>query len=377
MPRGSPAAEATCVRVEGERPYEVWIGRGLLREAGTRLRAVGGTPRALIVTVPPVARHWQEPLRASLAAAGVDAAWHVVPDGEESKSLEQLAGIYQAALTARLDRESWIVALGGGVVGDLAGFAAATFLRGVRFLQVPTTLLAQVDASVGGKTGVNLPAGKNLVGAFHWPSLVLADLDTLSTLPEGEFRAGFAEAVKHGLLSDENDYGFIRRAAPRLLRREPAALQRLVADSVRIKAAVVGRDPREAGERRRLNLGHTVGHAIEAAAGYGRWRHGEAVAAGLAAEGALALAVGTGWTAERQRELLELLETLSLPTQLRGLRADELLERMRYDKKAIAGELRWMLPAAPGRIVEVTGVPRDVVRRVLVELGAEEGEDGR
>ncbi|MBX5476979.1 MAG: 3-dehydroquinate synthase [Clostridia bacterium] len=359
------------VHVDGERPYDVWIGHGLLRELGARLRQIGGTPRALIVTVPPVERAWREVVTRSCFAAGVEAAWHVIPDGERSKSLEQLTGVYEAALAAGLDRDSCIVALGGGVVGDLAGFAAATFLRGVRLLQAPTSLLAQIDSSVGGKTGVNLPAGKNLVGAFHWPSLVLADLDTLDTLPDAEFRAGLAEAVKHGLISDENDYGFVRRAAPAILRRDAAALSRLVADSVRIKAAVVGRDPRESGERRLLNLGHTVGHAIEAAAGYGRWRHGEAVAAGLVAAGALALAVGTGWTDARQRELVDLLQTLGLPTTLRGLRADDLLARIRHDKKAIDGDVRWVLPVAPGRLLEVTGVPRETVRRVLVELGAE------
>lgn len=365
--------------------HDIVVARGALGEAGPSIRDLGGTPRALVVTTPAVARHWRLRLEESLARAGVAAHWAMVPDGEAAKSIEHAQSLYAEAVAAGLDRDSWIVALGGGVVGDLAGFVAATFLRGVHLLQAPTTLLAQVDASIGGKNGVNLPAGKNLVGTFHWPRRVLADLDTLFTLPAAEFRAGLAEAVKCGLIAGGAYYDFIREHGPGLARAQasqdgraaidPIALVELVVGSIRTKAAIVAADPHEAGLRRRLNLGHTVAHALEAAGGFTQYRHGEAVGLGLLAAGGLAIRMGTGWTAAHQADLRSLLLALGLPTTVPGGVADRLMPFLARDKKRMAGRLRWILPESPGRLVERDDVPEEAVRSTIAAEWATQGPE--
>jgi 3-dehydroquinate synthase len=295
--------------------------------------------------------------REALRSAGYRVAGIPVPTGEASKSIAGIAALWAALAAAGLDRSALVVAVGGGVVGDLAGFAAATFLRGVRLVQVPTTLLAQVDSSVGGKTGIDLPAGKNLVGAFHQPRLVAADLATLATLPAAELRSGLAEVVKYGMIAEPALLDYLEANHRAVLRHEPEMLAHLVERSCAIKAAVVGEDEREAGRRAILNYGHTVGHAIEAVAGYGAYRHGEAVAIGMAAAGWLSVRHHGLPEADRRR-VEALLRALELPVRLRApLPAEALLEAMLHDKKAAAGELRFVLAAAPGR-VEVRPLPR-------------------
>lgn len=266
----------------------------------------------------------------------------LVDEGEPAKSMASLARLLDRLADEGLDRRSVIVALGGGVVGDLAGFAAAVYMRGIRFVQVPTTLLAQVDSSVGGKTGVNLAHGKNLVGAFHQPSAVIADTDTLRTLPPRELSAGLAEVIKHGLLADADYLAQVERDMPALVGCDDAALARAVAGSCRIKAAIVSRDEREAGERALLNLGHTFGHAIEALAGYGVWLHGEAVAVGLCLAAELSHKLGTIGEHDVER-VRRLVRAANLPTTAPGLSCADMLVAMRADKKAEAGRVKFIV----------------------------------
>lgn len=350
--------------------YDVLAGSGLLPALGPVVAALGPGRRALVVADAAVAATHARAVLESLGSAGFRAGLAEVPSGEASKSLAQAERLYDAALDAGLDRQGWVVAVGGGVVGDLAGFVAATLLRGVAFVPVPTTLLAQVDASVGGKVAVNLPRGKNLVGAFHRPRVVVADSATLATLPEGELRSGLAEVVKHGVLAGAAYYRLVRDRAQALLGREASALSEVVAGSVRIKAAVVAADEREeTGARMALNLGHTLAHAVETVAGYGTWRHGEAVAVGLCAAGRLALRRGL-WNAGEEAQMEQLLARFGLPTRLDGLPADALLAAMRVDKKSAAGRLRWILPLAPGRVEVFSDVPESDVLATLAECGA-------
>ncbi len=366
----------TAVGVElGERSYPILVGDGLLARAGRlvreRLAETGyETDRALLVTHPEIGALYGHEVLNGFEEAGFRVGVAEVPPGEESKSLQQAARLYDACVAASLDRRSPVVALGGGVIGDLAGFVAATYLRGVPFVQLPTTLLAQVDASVGGKVAVNHPLAKNLIGAFHQPLLVAADVSTLRTLPARELAAGLAEAVKHGLLADPAYFAYLEENAPLLLGRSLPHLASLVAGSCRIKAAVVAADEREAGLRQVLNLGHTVGHALEAATGYGSFLHGEAVAVGMVAAGRIALALGTGWTARDQERLEALLVSLSLPVRLPSLPLEALLAAASLDKKAAAGDITWILPEAVGRVRRQRGVEPAVVARTLVELGA-------
>jgi 3-dehydroquinate synthase len=345
--------------------YPVHIASGLLDRLGELLEEHLPRRRLALVTdgnVAPLIAGW---------TGSAEPAWGarlVVPPGEGSKTREQWSRLSDALLEARFGRDSGIVAVGGGMVGDLAGFVAATYLRGVPFVQVPTTLLAMVDASVGGKTGVDTPHGKNLIGAFHPPAAVLADPRTLLTLPDRELRTGLAEAVKHGLIADAAYFGWIEAEADRILRREPAALERLVRRSVEIKAAVVGADEREAGLRATLNAGHTVAHALEHATGYGL-AHGEAVSIGLVAEARLAERLGLAPAGLADR-VAALLARLDLPvTAPAGLGPARLLGAMRQDKKNRAEAIRFALPAGLGSMHPGDGwtvpVPEPLIAEVL------------
>lgn len=352
--------------------YPIHIGPGLLTEVGPLLRAQGLTGRAAIVTHPELSPAYTAAVHASLEQAGFQPEMAFVPQGEASKSLDALAALYSRFAGMRLDRRSTVVALGGGVIGDLAGFAAATYLRGLAVVQVPTTLLAQVDASIGGKTAIDLPCGKNLVGAFHQPRAVIADVETLRTLPLHELRSGLAEVVKYGVIADAELFAALERDATRLLTGEPEALTPAVLRSCAIKAEVVSEDPHERGRRAILNYGHTVGHALEAVWGYGTVTHGAAVAIGMSA--AARLAVRLGMLAEpeaaRQDELLRRLGLPTLPAS-EGSEAEltlppfgALLEAMRLDKKTLGGTLRFVLPRAIGT-VEVREVGDEPIRAVL------------
>lgn len=330
------------VRVElGQRGYDIRIGPGLLEDAG----AYDGAIRAgdvLIVTNETIAPLYQEKVETALAARH-SVHTLVLPDGEAHKNLDTLERLFDRLLSGGYGRDATLIALGGGVIGDLAGFAAATYQRGIDFVQLPTTLLAQVDSSVGGKTGVNHPLGKNMIGAFHQPTRVLADVDTLTSLPNREFAAGMAEIIKYGLIRDASFFDWLDTNMAGLNARKPALVSEAIRRSCVNKAEVVAADEREAGERALLNLGHTFGHALEAELGYGAWLHGEAVAAGMCM--AADLSRRLGWLADHQVERIEkVIAAAHLPTAPPSdTSAARILELMRRDKKMQAGSLRLVL----------------------------------
>jgi 3-dehydroquinate synthase len=342
-----------------ERGYPIHIGPGLLAQAERVLPALAG-PQLAIVSNTVVAPLYLDKLAGPLRAAGKRVVEIVLPDGEAYKDWQTLNTIFDALLANRCDRTTTVVALGGGVIGDLAGFAAASYQRGVPFIQVPTTLLAQVDSSVGGKTGINHPRGKNMVGAFWQPRLVLADTDTLLTLPDRELSAGLAEVIKYGLIRDPVFLEWLDANMDRLLERDAEALSHAIERSCANKAEVVASDERETakeGGRALLNLGHTFGHAIETGVGYGEWLHGEAVAAGtvMAAE----LSRRLGWLDSADVEKVsELLRRAGLPVVGAPLGAERYLDLMGHDKKVLAGRLRLVLLERLGRAVTRADVPQ-------------------
>ncbi|MBE2233225.1 MAG: 3-dehydroquinate synthase [Anaerolinea sp.] len=355
--------------------YEILIGDGMSAELGQALRGAGLTPgRCALVSQPAIAAAQAEPLLASLVEAGFDPALVEMPDGEAHKTLATVAGLLDAFVAAGLDRRSPVIALGGGVVGDVTGFAAATYLRGVPLVQVPTSLLAMVDASVGGKTGVDLPQGKNLVGAFKQPALVVIDPETLRTLPSDEFRSGLAEVVKAGMIGDPGLFEVMegrRGGVTPPLRgtggvTPPLRLPDLIARAVQVKVAVVQEDPFEQGRRAALNLGHTFGHAYETLSGY-RLRHGEGVSIGLVAATRLAARLALCDPALPAR-VENLLERLGLPVQAPGFAPQQVLAAMGADKKRIGGRLRFVLPRALGAVELMDDVPTEAVLAVLAEL---------
>ncbi|HUU92313.1 MAG TPA: 3-dehydroquinate synthase, partial [Phycisphaerae bacterium] len=358
--------------------YAVRIGSNLLPTLGTEAKAAGRSPKVALVTDENVARHYLDPAMESLRAAGLQVETAVLGAGEASKTLEGAGELYDRMLRAGLDRGSVVVGLGGGVVTDLAGFVAATYMRGIAWVGVSTSLLGQVDASVGGKTGVDHPECKNLIGAFHQPSAVLADVTTLATLPEEELRTGLAEVVKHALIRDAALFDTLEAKADAILAREPEVLENVVARNVEIKADVVMADEREGGLRRILNYGHTVGHALESLAmeaggrlGGAAVTHGRAVALGMMAEARIAQARGTADAAvvERQRELLE---RFGLPVRLDAApNVDRCLAIMRHDKKARSGRLRFILPEEVGTVRDVDDVTDDEIRDALRSLAAD------
>ena len=327
----------------GERSYPILIGPGLLADSAT-LAANIAARDVLIVTNDTVAPLYLDAFVDALreSMAGRHAACVVLPDGENYKTLDSLALIVDALVDARMNRDAAVIALGGGVVGDMAGFAAACYQRGVDYVQVPTTLLAQVDSSVGGKTAVNHPQAKNMIGAFHQPRCVIADTATLATLPDREYRAGIAEVVKYGFVYDPGFLSWLEQRADALLARETEALIHAIRRSCEIKAAVVGIDEREHGLRAILNFGHTFGHAIETATGYGTWLHGEAVAAGMIV--ATDLSERLGWISAVERDRVgELLKRFGLPVQAPRIGADRAAQLMGMDKKVLEGKLRLVL----------------------------------
>jgi 3-dehydroquinate synthase len=359
------------VRVSlGDRSYDILIDRGLIGRLGHLVRtALPRATRALIITDTNVAARLGSPAKSALEQAGLETIKATVPAGEASKSLAQAYNLYSACVNAQLDRHSVIVALGGGVVGDLAGFVAATYLRGIPFVQVPTTLLSQVDSSIGGKTGVDLPQGKNLVGAFHQPSLVVADLDTLSTLPRRELSAGLAEVVKHAVIRDAGFLRVLESEAESILALDPVVMGSMVETNCRIKAGVVSADETEKGLRAILNFGHTVGHAVEASVGYGAWLHGECVAAGMVAATAISRILGVLQEPDLPFRLERLLQRLGLPTRLPPDASLATLQPlMLRDKKAEAGQINWVLPVRAGEVVVTPNVPMDAVAKAIESL---------
>jgi 3-dehydroquinate synthase len=352
----------------GNRSYQIMIGNGLLEQLGKHLKVFELTPRVLLVTNPVVGSLYGAVAETAFKNAGFEVIRAEIPDGEEYKSLATAEKLYDLAYTRELDRRSPVVALGGGVVGDLAGFVAATYLRGVPFIQLPTTLLAQVDSSVGGKVAVNHPRGKNIIGAFYQPRLVLADLDVLKTLDPREVRAGLAEVIKYGVIADQAFFAWLEENMERLLALEAEPMAHAVAVSCRIKAQVVQEDETEQGRRAILNFGHTLGHALEALTGYTAYRHGEAVAVGMAAAARLAVALGMFPEGNAAR-VINLIRRAGLPVEIPPqLSSSDLLASMRRDKKVLAGRLTFVLPVDIGRVEIFRDVPEEVVGRVAEEL---------
>lgn len=350
-----------------QQPYDIAIAAGGLEQLGSWCTRLNLGKKVLVVSNPTIFRHYGSSAIASLTSAGFEVVQLTLPAGERYKTLTSIQKIYDAALENRLERSSTLVALGGGVIGDMTGFGAATWLRGINFVQVPTTLLAMVDAAIGGKTGVNHPQGKNLIGAFHQPRLVLIDPQVLSTLPVREFRAGMAEVIKYGIIWDAQLFDLLERL-DQLHTLEVEVLEEILQRSCQAKADVVSKDEKEAGLRAILNYGHTIGHAVESLTGYRVVNHGEAVAIGMVAAGQLAvhLQLWDQADAERQDTLIQKAELL---TQLpNGLDIEAIIETLQTDKKVKAGKVRFVLPTQIGAATVTDQVPSDLIRQVLREM---------
>jgi len=359
-------ARAVTVATPDSR-YDILIAPGLLARPAT-WQGLPKASQAVIVSNPTVDALYGAGLQAALAPHHAQVSRLLLPDGEAHKTWASLNLIFDHLLARGCDRKTVLYALGGGVVGDMTGFAAATYMRGVPFVQVPTTLLAQVDSSVGGKTAINHPLGKNMIGAFYQPARVVCDLDTLATLPARELSAGLAEVIKYGPIADMAFLDWIEANLPALLAREPAALAHAVQRSCEIKADVVGQDERESGLRAILNFGHTFGHAIEAGQGYGAWLHGEAVGCGMVLAAELSAELGLVPPAFARR-IQALVQRAGLPTAAPRMPGERWLELMRVDKKAEGGEIRFVLIEAPGR-AGVRPAPDATVLRVIERLSA-------
>jgi 3-dehydroquinate synthase len=353
----------------GHRSYPIFVGAGLLSSLGRFSAEQELGRRCAVVSDDSVARLYAKPVLASLRSAGFEPQLICVPPGETSKSLEMVQTACDQLAAHRLERKSFIVALGGGVVGDLAGFVAAIYLRGIAFVQAPTTLLAQVDSSVGGKVGVNLKAGKNLAGAFHQPRFVLCDLRTLNSLPPRQFQAGLAEVIKYGIISDAPLFARLERDLPRLLRRDAKILAEVVARCCEIKAEVVGQDETDTGLRAILNFGHTIGHAIENISGYGKYLHGEAIAIGQVAAAKLSVEL-TGLPTGDAARIENLFQRAGLPVAI-ALSAPvrtRLLAAMQLDKKVSAGEIKFVLARRLGQVDPGHPVPAALIQKVLTQV---------
>jgi 3-dehydroquinate synthase len=358
----------------GARSYDIKIAGGLLAELGRECGQLKLARRCAVISDSNVSPHYAQLAVNALSAAGFEPGTITVPAGETAKSVKTVHACYDQLASQRLERNSFIVALGGGVVGDLAGFVAATYLRGVGFIQIPTTLLAQVDSSVGGKVGVNLKSGKNLVGAFYQPRLVLCDLDTLKTLPDREYRSGLAEIIKYGIIYDPALFIELERVFPRLLARDTAVLSKVIARCCEIKAEVVQQDEMENGLRAILNYGHTIGHALEAISHYGRYLHGEAISIGQVAASKLSSKI-LGLPNDEVQRIVNLFQMAGLPTTVRltAHQREKLLAAMRLDKKVVGGEIKFVLARGIGRVETGLAVPPQLIDEVLAPQARKRG----
>ena len=345
----------------GERSYPIVIGSGLLGGGYELASHLAGTD-CLVVSSPTIAPLYLEKLAANLAGCGIESV--NIPDGEAFKTVETASILLDKLVSLKANRDTTVIALGGGVVGDVAGFAAACYMRGVAFIQVPTTLLAQVDSSVGGKTGVNHPQGKNLIGAFHQPNVVLIDTETLTTLPDRELKAGLAEVIKYGAIADAAFFAWLEENMQALLNKEPDALAHAIGKSCEIKAAVVAEDEREAGTRAILNFGHTFGHAIEHCQGYGEWLHGEAVAAGMIMAAQL-----SGLDAVDFARLKSTITAAGLPSEPPAVGAEAMLNAMGMDKKVMRKQLRFVLLEGLGKSAVTSDYDELLLEQVLKAAG--------
>ena len=353
------------VRVElGKDSYEIIIGRNLQGELQEFVKGAGFSKKALLLTDSKVGKIYGEKVCSWLKAAGLEAALVTVPAGESSKSLAVAESVYTECIKAGLDRKSPVFALGGGVVGDLSGFIAATYMRGVPFVQLPTSLLAQVDSSVGGKVAVNHALGKNLIGAFYQPKAVFMDLEMMETLPPREISTGLGEVVKYGLIYDADFFSYLESQVGAILALEHESLSHLIARCCEIKAAVVSEDEKEAGLRRILNFGHTIGHAIEKETGYARYNHGEAVAIGMV--GAVRLSISQGLLPEEVLPRTEkLLQALNLPIRAEGCTVDKMYEDIFHDKKTVGGKVTWVLITEIGKTACKSDISEKAVREAM------------
>ncbi len=339
------------IKVElGERSYDISIESGILDNLGPRLQSYNLSPKVALISNPTVFQLYGARITDSIKKAGFDLLTVIIPDGEEYKDLHRIEHIYDELLGHRLDRSSGLVALGGGVVGDITGFAASTYMRGISYIQVPTTLLAQVDSSVGGKTGVNHKLGKNMIGTFWQPRMVWIDVDTLKTLPKRELLAGLAEVIKYGVIYDTVLFEFLEANRDRILNLDKKAITHIIRRSCEIKADVVSKDERESGLRAILNYGHTIGHALETATGYTRYLHGEAVAIGMHLEAKLSQLL-KGIDDGQVFRIKALIDSYGLPSEIPGdINRDDILSSMQLDKKAVAGKLKFILPERIGAV---------------------------
>jgi len=348
------------------RSYEVMIGSGSLDRAGESLGNLLATRRAFVVTVPPVRKLWAKTLVQSMAAVGIKTELIEMPDGERAKRLSTLEKLAEQLVKAGADRTATLIALGGGVVGDVTGFLASIYMRGVDVIQVPTTVLAQVDAAIGGKTGVNLVAGKNLLGTFHQPRAVLVDPAVLKTLRPREYRAGLYESLKCGIIGDPGLFRLFEEKHKEILAREPEVVEKVIADSVRLKASVVSTDEREGGLRQVLNLGHTIGHALEAETEYKSLLHGEAVGWGLVAATYISLSTGKLDSVTAGRIMNAVLGLGELPRV--NVKTANILRRLKFDKKTRQGVVHFILPREIGKVEITSDVPETAVRTALEEM---------
>jgi len=352
----------------GERSYEIVVGNGILSDLGKAISKLGLGCKQMIVSSERVWSLYGKVIQDSLVSSHFDVSVALVDDDEEAKSLHSVTAIFDRLLENELDRSSGILALGGGVIGDVAGFAAATFMRGLRLIQVPTTLLAQVDSSIGGKTGINHPKAKNLIGAFYQPTIVWSDISTIRTLPERELRSGLAEVIKYAIIADPELYQILASTLHTFPNLSSESVIEIISRCSSIKARVVEEDEKERGIRSILNYGHTVGHALETLTGYAHYSHGEAVAIGMKA--AASISCELGFTSDETLELQErLIDTAHLPSRIdQPIKPTDILQQLKKDKKALGGRIRWVLPRTIGKVFLTDLVPTDTVLRVLKDM---------
>jgi len=353
------------LRVElAERGYNIHIGQGILKDVGAYIKPIVLSEKVSIVTNPSIWDIYSNILETSLLAEGFDIDLILIPPGENHKNLKTVSDIYDRLLKRRMDRTASLIAFGGGIVGDVGGFAAATYLRGINCFQIPTTLLAQVDSSVGGKTGVNHPMGKNMIGAFYQPRAVIADTATLKTLPRREFLAGVAEIIKYGVIADSGFFAYLEKNIEGLINGDSNILSYSIRRSCELKADVVAKDERESGLRAILNFGHTFGHAVEAATGYEEYLHGEGVAIGMVLAARLSAKMGLCREDEANR-VIALIEKSGLPVSAEGVKIEEIMEAMKVDKKAAAGKVRFVLMNSIGSVSLKSDIPEGKIAEAV------------
>ncbi len=354
------------IRVElGDRSYDILIGNSILENTGTKLKTFNFSPKIALVSNELVFSLYGEIVSESIRKAGFDLLTVIIPDGEQYKNIETLQYIYNELLKYKLDRKSALIALGGGVVGDITGFAASTYMRGISYIQIPTTLLAQVDSSVGGKTGIDHKLGKNMIGTFWQPKLVLIDTNTLSTLEKRQFLAGLAEVIKYGIIWDPELFQFIEENKEKIIGLDSNSLNYIIKRSCEIKAEIVSQDERESGVRAILNYGHTIGHAIETVTKYTRYLHGEAISIGMCLEAELAQLLNIIEPSEVIK-IKDLINHCGLPCYLPGdIDKIEIISSMYFDKKAVAGKLKFILPERIGKVRIEKNIPEEILKKTL------------